>query len=324
MKIVAALGGNALLRRGEPPEAQLQHQHIAEAAGRLAEVASAHDLILTHGNGPQVGLLALEAENYKDVKPYPLDVLGAESQGMVGYLLQTAIGNLLPSSHVATILTRVEVDPLDLAFEHPTKPIGSIYDEATAKRLSVEMGWSVAPDGQSWRRVVASPEPRSIIDIDAIRTLTDSGTVVIAAGGGGIPVVKEKGGIRGVEAVIDKDLTACLLARALHADMLLILTDVPAVAEGWGSPEQRFIHQISAAHARGLDLPSGSMGPKVEACIRFAEATGSTAAIGSIDEPMAIIDGRAGTHITASRSTTTFHHEASAARVDRLEAIAFD
>jgi carbamate kinase len=288
----------------------LQHQHVIEAAERLAEVAAVHDLLLTHGNGPQVGLLALEAESYEAVKPYPLDVLGAESQGMIGYLLQTAIGNLLPSREVAAVLTRVEVDPADPAFGHPTKPIGSIYDEETAKRLSVERGWSVAPDGKWWRRVVPSPEPRSIVDINVIRTLIESGAVVIAAGGGGIPIVRTTDGMRGIEAVIDKDLTACLLAREVSADMLLILTDVPGVAEGWGTPEQRYIDEISVSRAADMDLASGSMGPKVEACIRFVEATGNKAAIGSIDEPLAIIEGRAGTHITSSRIATTFHREA--------------
>lgn len=317
MRIVVALGGNALLRRGEPPEAHLQLEHVAEATRPLAELAGKHTLVLTHGNGPQVGLLAIESESYEEVKPYPLDVLGAESQGMIGYLLQGALSDRLPNREVATVVTRVLVDANDPAFARPTKPIGRVYDEATAASLAAEHGWRVAADGKWWRRVVASPKPQRIVELDVIRLLVDNDVLVIAAGGGGIPVVQRGMELTGVEAVIDKDLTASLLARELNADMLLILTDVAGVAEGWGTPDQRFIDRISTAEARSLDLPSGSMGPKVEACIAFVEAAGARAAIGSIEDPAAVVEGCAGTHVVTSGSMMM--PVPVATRADRLE-----
>lgn len=306
MRIVVALGGNALLRRGEPPEARLQHEHVVEAAQVLGRLAVGHELIVTHGNGPQVGLLALESESCQDVAPFPLDVLGAESQGMIGYLLQNALSNVMPSRIVATVLTRVEVEAADPAFLAPTKPIGRIYEEAEARRLSAHRGWQIASDGKGWRRVVPSPEPRRIVDLAAIRLLTEADAVVIAAGGGGIPVARRMHRLEGIEAVIDKDLTASLLARRLNADMLMILTDVPGVAAEWGTPAQRFIKRISARAVRGMNFASGSMAPKVEACARFAEATGRRAVIGSISDAELLAAGRSGTTVTPQDLSTVF------------------
>jgi carbamate kinase len=297
MRIVVALGGNALLRRGEPAEASLQKERVDEAAALLAPLVSDHELVVTHGNGPQIGLLALTGESYAAVKPYPLDVLGAESQGMIGYLLQNSLSNALPHSTIAALLTRVEVDVDDPAFEAPTKPVGPVYDEIEARAVAATKGWRLARDGTVWRRVVASPEPQRILELSAIETLLASGAVVICAGGGGIPTIAHGLGHIGVEAVIDKDLTAALLAEKLGADMLMILTDVPGVALDWGSEQQRFLSRLYADQVTGLDLPDGSMKPKVDACIRFVEATRGRAAIGSIHDIGSIIEGTAGTEI---------------------------
>ncbi len=301
MKIVVALGGNALLQRGEPPTAEIQRGHAGEAMSAIAELARKHDVVLTHGNGPQVGLLALQASAYTDVPAYPLDVLGAESEGMIGYVLEQELENRLPGRSVATVLTQVVVDPEDPGFSRPTKPIGQIYTEEEALLLQRERGWSIAPDNHHFRRVVASPQPLRIVELSAIKTLVDSGALVVCTGGGGIPVAEEADGtLTGVEAVIDKDLAGELLARSLNADYLLMPTDVNAVIEDWGTPEAKPIRHTTAAKMRQLEFASGSMGPKVEAACRFVEATGGTAAIGALEDAVDILAGKAGTTISAS------------------------
>jgi carbamate kinase len=300
MRVVAALGGNALLRRGEPADAETQRRNIGAAARSIAALAALHDLVVTHGNGPQVGLLALQAEAYREVRSYPLDVLDAESEGMIGYLLEQGLRNELPKRDFATLLTQVVVDPGDPAFEHPTKPVGPAYDEPEARVLSDERGWTVAPDGDHWRRVVPSPEPRRIVGLGAIRTLADAGLVVICVGGGGIPVVEGPGGaIHGAEAVIDKDLAATLLACELGADALLLLTDVAGVELDHGTPAARTLRAASPAELRELALPAGSMGPKAEAAARFVEAGGRVAAICALEDAAAALAGKAGTLVHA-------------------------
>jgi carbamate kinase len=296
-KLVVALGGNALLRRGEPPTAEIQRIHAREAMIAVAELAREHDVVLTHGNGPQVGLLALQASAYTEVTPYPLDVLGAETEGMIGYVLEQELENLLPGRTVATVLTQVVVDPADPGFAHPTKPIGPVYTAEVAERLAAERGWSIAPDNEHFRRVVASPEPLRIVELAAIRLLVDAGALVVCTGGGGIPVVMDDGALRGVEAVIDKDLAGELLARSLGADTFLMLTDVNAVLAGWGTPDEHRIARATPAELRALRFAAGSMGPKVDAACRFVEATGGTAAIGALEDAAAILAGEAGTTV---------------------------
>jgi carbamate kinase len=298
MRVVAALGGNALLRRGEPLDAETQRRNVAVAADALATVARQHELVVTHGNGPQVGLLALQAEAYPEGGTYPLDVLGAESEGMIGYLLQQSLRNALPERDVATLLTQVRVDAADPAFSAPTKPIGPVYDRGEATAVAASRGWVVRPDGPHWRRVVASPEPAGIVEIETIALLVDAGVLAVCAGGGGVPVVERPDGtLHGVEAVIDKDLVAALLAIELRADALLLLTDVPAVEAGWGTPAARPVPEATPAELRGLGLAAGSMGPKVEAACRFAEATGGRATIGALEDADALLAGTAGTTV---------------------------
>jgi carbamate kinase len=300
MRVVIALGRNALLRRGEPADAETQRRHVAAAARSLAELAEQHDVIVSHGNGPQVGLLALQAEAYREVAPYPLDVLGAESEGMIGYLLEQGLRNELPEREIATLLTEVIVDAGDPAFEHPTKPVGPAYEEAAARALSEQRGWTVAPDGDHWRRVVPSPEPRRIVGLGAIRRLADAGVLVICVGGGGIPVVEDpRGGTRGAAAVIDKDLAAALLARELGADALLLLTDVAGVELDHGTPAARTLREARPAALRELALPAGSMRPKAEAAARFVEAGGRLAVICALEDATAALAGKAGTLVRA-------------------------
>jgi len=303
MRIVVALGGNALLRRGELLEASIQREHVEAAARAVASIARKHEVVLTHGNGPQVGLLALQSEAYHAVHPYPLDVLGAESEGMIGYLLQQALANELPGRDIATVLTEVLVDAEDSAFDHPTKPVGPIYTKDAATQISVERGWDVAPDGPGYRRVVASPRPREIVQIDTIKRLVDSGVIVICSGGGGIPtVLEERSGRRvGAEAVIDKDLSAALLAIEVGAQFLMLLTDVQAVYEGWGTANARPIRSATPQVLRRLSFASGSMEPKIEAACRFVRATGHRAAIGALMEANEVLAGRSGTCIAESR-----------------------
>ncbi|MDP6390403.1 MAG: carbamate kinase [Alphaproteobacteria bacterium] len=299
MLIVAALGGNALLKRGEPLEAEVQHHNVEAAAEALAPLIGKHRFVVTHGNGPQVGLLALQAEAYREVSPYPLDVLGAESEGMIGYLIEQALAARLPDREIATLLTQVMVAPDDPAFAEPTKPIGPVYGEAEAHELAAARGWTVAADGEYFRRVVPSPEPKRILELGAIRRLVAAGVTVICAGGGGIPVVVDQAGaIRGVEAVIDKDLAAALLASELGADALLLLTDVAAVETDWGTTDARAVRCAAPDHLHALDFAPGSMGPKVEAACRFAEASDRPAAIGALADAAAILAGEAGTTVT--------------------------
>jgi carbamate kinase len=295
-RLVVALGGNALLRRGEPAEADVQRRNLAGVGGALADLAVGNELVITHGNGPQVGLLALEADAYHEVKPYPLDILGAESQGMIGYLVLQALRAETHTDAVA-LLTEVVVDAADSAFARPTKPIGPVYTAAEARRLAAEHGWTVAPDGDSYRRVVPSPQPQEIVELDAIEGLLREGSIVVCAGGGGIPVVREGDRLRGVEAVIDKDLTAALLAELLDADRLLILTDVPCVERGWGTAEAEPIRCAAPSELRRLEFAQGSMAPKIEAACRFAEATGREAVIGALTELAEVAAGRAGTSV---------------------------
>jgi carbamate kinase len=305
VRIVIALGGNALLRRGEPAEAATQRRNVERAADAVAGVAGQHEVVLTHGNGPQVGLLALQAEAYRDVRAYPLDVLGAESEGMIGYLLEQALANRLRGRPIATLLTQVVVDPTDPAFAAPTKPVGPVYAEAEARRLAAERGWTVAPDGDRFRRVVPSPEPRDIVELSTIRLLVQAGVLVICVGGGGIPVVvDEAGALLGVEAVIDKDLSAALLARLLRADLLLMLTDVPAVERDWGTAKARPIARASPAELRTLELAPGSMRPKAEAAARFVEETGGRAAIGALEDAARIVRCEAGTAVAPDARPT--------------------
>jgi carbamate kinase len=296
MRAVVALGGNALLRRGEQPTVEAQRANVEVAVAALAPLARAHELVLTHGNGPQVGLLALQAEAVVDLPPYPLDVLGAESEGMIGYLLEQALRNALPGRTVATVLTQVVVAADDPAFAAPSKPIGPVYPERRAYALAGERGWTVAPDGDWFRRVVPSPEPLEIVELDTIRALLAEGVLPVCAGGGGIPVTRNGDGtLHGVEAVIDKDLAAELLARSVGAERLLLLTDVPAV-EWQGEPLRR----TTPAELRGHAFAPGSMGPKVEAVCRFVERTGGVAAIGALRDAAMIAAGRAGTIVAAS------------------------
>ncbi len=301
MLLVVALGGNALLRRGEPLDLDVQRRNVDRAVRSIAEVARRHDVVVTHGNGPQIGLLALQRVPESDLDPYPLDVLGAESEGMIGYLLEQGLANELPERQVATLLTQVVVDRCDAAFAAPTKPIGPVYTEQEARRLARELGFAVAADGTAFRRVVPSPEPRAIVELEALRILVDAGVLVVCVGGGGIPVVTDRSGaLRGVEAVCDKDLSAALLARELEADFLLMLTDVGVVERNWGTDAARPIRRATPRELRAETFAPGSMGPKVEAACRFVEATGGRAAIGALDEASSVLAGRSGTLVEAA------------------------
>lgn len=299
MRILIALGGNALLRRGEAADAAAQSENIELATRQLADLAGEHELVLTHGNGPQVGLLALQSESYTAVAPYPLDVLGAESEGMVGHLLGLALRNALPEREVVTVLTEVVVAPDDPALARPSKPIGPVYTAAEAAELAQKREWTLGPDGERFRRLVPSPEPKAVAELRSIRLLVDSGALVVCAGGGGIPVTFDGDGtLRGVEGVIDKDLTAALLARRLEADLLLLLTDVDAVHAEWGTDRDRPILATTATELRRGEFAGGSMGPKVDAACRFVEASGRRAAIGDLGDAVAIVRGLAGTQIS--------------------------
>jgi carbamate kinase len=301
MRVVVALGGNALLRRGEPADAGTQRRNVAVAVESLARLARSHELVITHGNGPQVGLLALQGDAYAQVPPYPLDVLGAESEGMIGYLLDQELVNALGSRPVATLLTQVIVDPDDPAFQRPTKFIGPVYPRERAEQLAAERRWSIAADGEHWRRVVPSPEPRGIVELPTIRLLVEAGVVVVCVGGGGIPVVVDRDGrLHGVEGVVDKDLAAALLAEGLGADALLMLTDVDGVQVNWGTPQARRLDDVSASELAGMTFAAGSMGPKVQAACRFAERTGGLAAIGALADAADILEGRRGTRVRAA------------------------
>ncbi|HET7351837.1 MAG TPA: carbamate kinase [Marmoricola sp.] len=304
MRVVVALGGNALLRRGEPMTAERQRANVAIAAPALASVARAHKLVLAHGNGPQVGLLALQSAAYAEVDPYPLDVLGAQTQGMIGYFLEQELGNHVDAdTPFSMLLTMIEVDPADPAFKDPTKFVGPVYSREQADKLADEKGWDFKQDGDYWRRVVPSPEPKRIFEIRPIRGLLDHGVIVICAGGGGVPVMFDPASdhtLVGVEAVIDKDLASELLAREVSADLLVLATDVDGVYADWGTPQQRRLERVTPAELRAHNFVAGSMGPKVEAVARFVEATGKRAAIGALDHIESIVAGSAGTQVVAS------------------------
>ncbi|GAA2384110.1 carbamate kinase [Nonomuraea africana] len=300
MRVLVALGGNALMKRGEKPDAHTQQANVAVAVKTLAKVAERHELIITHGNGPQVGVLAMESASDPNLsKPYPFDTLGAQTQGMIGYWMLQALQNGLPGRQVISIVTQTLVSAVDPAFENPAKFVGQIYDRAEAEKLAEENGWTVKPDGQYWRRVVPSPKPQRVVETRLIRKLVRDGVTVVCAGGGGIPVIRDQNGrLSGVEAVIDKDLTGSLLAESLECDAFLILTDVPRVMRDFGTPRQSEITHTTPHELRAIDFPAGSMGPKVEAVCRFVETTGDMAAIGKLDQAMAILEGTAGTIIT--------------------------
>jgi carbamate kinase len=299
VKVVAALGGNALLQRGEPPESDIQEAHVVKAVEALAPLARDHELVITHGNGPQVGLLALESAHDPALShPYPFDVLGAQTQGMIGYWLVQALQNALPRTTAACLISRTLVRADDPAFADPTKFVGPVYNETQANKVAADYGWEIRKDGDRWRRVVPSPEPAELLDLTLIRQLAASGVIVVCAGGGGVPVTRDlSGAFRGVEAVVDKDLTASLLAQQIGADALLLLTDVAAVQDSYGTPDARPIHQATPAELRARSFPAGSMGPKIEAVCRFVERTGKMAAIGQLADAQVLLDRKTGTII---------------------------
>ena len=300
MRVVVALGGNAILQRGQELSAENQRENIRVAAVQLAAVNENHELVIAHGNGPQVGLLALMDAAYTAVDPYPLDVLGAETVGMIGYMIEQELGNIIPfEDNIVTILTQILVDPADPAFQNPTKPVGPVYQRAEAERLQQEKGWSMAPDGEYFRRVVPSPLPQRIIEMKAIRILVDNGVVVICAGGGGIPTAHDENRkLYGVEAVIDKDLASSLLARGLDAEMFVMLTDVPNIYADFGTPNQRSIKAAHPDALEAMDFAAGSMGPKVLGACQFVRKTGYQSAIGQLSDLAKIMDSKAGTLIS--------------------------
>ncbi|WP_371646736.1 MULTISPECIES: carbamate kinase [unclassified Streptomyces] len=306
-RVAVALGGNALLRRGEAMTSENQRVNVAVACAQLAKIAAGVDLIVSHGNGPQIGLLALEGAAYKPVPPYPLDVLGAETQGMVGYLIELELRNRLgPTQSVATVLTITEVDPSDPAFDAPSKPIGPQYSDAEAAELEREHGWRFARDGGRLRRVVPSPVPRRVLEADQIGALLATGCVVVCAGGGGVPTARgTDGALTGVEAVVDKDQASALLAQDLDADLLVMATDTAGEFLGFGTADQQL---ISRAHPDALlkrysaQFAAGSMLPKVAAACSFVRATGREAVIGALADIEALVDGSAGTRISLDAS----------------------
>ncbi|MFF4779945.1 carbamate kinase [Streptomyces griseorubiginosus] len=298
MRIVVALGGNALLHRGEHPDADVQIANIDRVATAIAALAIDHEIVLTHGNGLQIGLLAVESATDPALSaPYPLDLLGAQTQGMIGSLLLRALYDILPGHRIAALVTHIVVRADDPAFQRPTKFVGQVYPQDVAGRLAREYGWRVAEDTTGWRRVVASPEPERIVETDTIHELLTGRALVICAGGGGIPVIADAdtGSLRGAEAVVDKDLTAALLAEDLKADFLLVLTDVPNVYAHYGTPHQQPLHDATPTSLRRGHFAAGSMGPKTEAAARFVERTGGLAAIGALDAAYEMLHGRAGT-----------------------------
>ncbi len=298
MRIVIALGGNALLQQDQPPEAEVQRQNIIGAAKAIASVADDHELIITHGNGPQVGLLAMQAENCQGVQPYPLDILDAETEGMLGYQIAQALINAIPQREVVAVLTQVLVDENDRAFENPSKPIGPWYQKTEKSRLEEKHGWNLIETADGLRRVVPSPQPVRILELSSIRLLVEQGTIVICNGGGGIPVVRDfSGSIRGVAAVIDKDLSSALLATLLEADILLLLTNVDAVYQDWGEDTIRPLKQATVNELRTMSFEEGTMAPKIEAACQFVESTRKCAYIGHLNQINEIIAGRSGTKI---------------------------
>ncbi|MBN3848811.1 carbamate kinase [Paraburkholderia sp. Ac-20342] len=304
MRIVVALGGNALLKRGEAVSADAQQRNVQTAAAQLAALTGSNDLVIVHGSGPQVGLLAVQNESTPRAARFPLDVLDAETEGMIGYMIELELRNRLPAKRAcATLLTMVEVGATDPAFDHPDKPIGSILTQSAAATVARETGWTVAPDGADWRRVVPSPKPLRFLEIQPVRTLLADGTIVICAGGGGIPVVVEPGGrYRGVEAVVDKDRSAALLAREIDADLFVIATDVSGVYLDWGTSAARLIHRANPEALEDMGFAAGSMGPKVEAACEFARLTGRRAVIGALADIEQLVAGMTGTSIRSGQA----------------------
>lgn len=302
MRILVALGGNALLRRGQKPDAAVQQENVTRAVAALAPLSAEHELVVTHGNGPQVGVLALQSASDPNLtSPYPFDVLGAQTQGMIGYWLLQAMQNELPARQVAAVINQTLVEAGDPAFADPTKFVGEMYTEAQAQAIAADRGWVVKPDGDGWRRVVGSPRPQRVVETRLIRLLLESGAVVVCAGGGGVPVIRdERGRLRGVEAVVDKDLTSSVLAEALDADFLIVATDISCVMKDYGLPTEEQIHRATPGELRALNFAAGSMGPKVEAVCRFVELTGGAAAIGALDDTVEMLAGNAGTIVTPS------------------------
>lgn len=301
MRIVVAIGGNALLKRGEPMTAENQRRNVRQAVSAMVPLYSGNELVISHGNGPQVGLLALQAASYKEVEPFPLDLLGAQTEGMIGYMIEQELGNQLPFSQpLASILTMVEVDADDPAFENPTKPIGPVYSAETARQLAEQKGWIMKPDGNGWRRVVPSPLPRRIFQLRPIKWLIEKGAIVICTGGGGIPTMYEdirRTKLCGAEVVIDKDLASALLAKELNADLFIMATDADGVYTEWGRPTARRLDSVTYNDLKNLHFEAGSMGPKVAAACWFAQMTGKTSAIGALQDLERVASGQAGTTI---------------------------
>ena len=308
MKIVIALGGNALLKRGEPMTAENQRENVKTACAQIARVYDGNQLIITHGNGPQVGLLALQNNAYKEVPMYPLDVLGAETAGMIGYMIQQELSNTVPgSASIVTVLTQIQVDPKDPAFQKPSKPVGPVYSKEEADKIAAEKGWTMAPDNDKYRRVVASPKPVNIFGLEPLKTLIDNKYIVVCGGGGGIPTwVDDNGKQHGAEAVIDKDLATALLATLIDADLFVIATDVDGAYLDWGKPEQKRIALAAPDAALAFGFASGSMGPKIEAAANFAKATGKDAVIGALADIEQIVAGKAGTRISGKAEGVTY------------------
>lgn len=305
MRIVIALGGNALLKRGEAMLYENELSNVRIACQQIAKISHNNELVITHGNGPQVGLIALQQDAYHEVPPYPLDAVGAQSIGLIGYMIQKELRGLIgPTADIASVLTQTEVDPKDPAFSHPTKPVGPIYDKKTAEKLAQEHRWTIAQDNDKYRRVVASPDPKQILGLAAIKTLVENGHLVICCGGGGIPVYfSPQGEVVGAEAVIDKDLASSLLASSIDTDLFVIATDVEGVFLDWRTPQQKLIRKTSPAFLRTISFPKGSMEPKIEAACRFVEKTGRTAIIGSLSQIEEILQGCSGTQVFPSCET---------------------
>ena len=312
MRIVIALGGNALLRRSDPMTTEVQRRNVRVAAEAIAPLAEQHSILIVHGNGPQVGLLSLQAEAYDGAEPYPLDVLDAGTQGMIGYLIQQELrSELPPDRQVVTLLTMIVVDPSDAAFANPTKFVGPVYPQATADALAAKKGWTFRQDGHAWRRVVPSPEPRQVLEIEPITWLLERDAVVICAGGGGIPTMIPSTGpgeLVGVEAVIDKDFASELVAEDVGADLLVMATDVDGVYLDWGTAEQRRLDSVTPGDLSRHGFAAGSMGPKVEAAARFVTKTGKRASIGALADIAEIVAGRAGTSVVAEAASASDGH----------------
>ncbi|MEZ9720269.1 carbamate kinase [Vibrio splendidus] len=297
--IVVAVGGNALLQRGEVMSCQNQQKSIDKTASSLAALSKDYRLVVVHGNGPQVGLLSLQNDAYKDCPPYPFDVLGAETQGMIGYLIQQGLNAAIEDRFTTTILTRIVIDENDPAIADPSKFIGPVYTEEQAKQLAEANQWIVKPDGVHWRRVVPSPLPKEVLEIRAIKDLLEKEHLIICGGGGGAPVIEKAGAYFGFEAVIDKDMTAALIAEEIGAEHLLILTDGTHVCLDWGTPREEKLENVSVKEMKGYNFPAGSMGPKVDACCKFVQNTGKHGYIGDLSCALEIIEGTSGTHIQA-------------------------